>query len=993
MDAAHRTDTHPPAAGSQDLRLDGHAGVLLLVDYADRWPLSDLSWLFQNRLLHQAVPARVLLPARSANGWPAVQAKLHKLQRDVDTSARKLPPLPDVGGHREHMFTTARDCFARHYPEVTRPDALAPPGPLHHPDFGLTLAVQMAALVALDAQAHGRTAPADMVGLTTYLVNREHENWRQLYENGDAGLDFRTSDSVMARTVFTAILTGATHTQAARTVLDAVMPDESAEQLLADHALCYPPTDPGRANVLEPLLPDRLAEDFLALLTPGHDIDSYEPDPWATAVPGRLLLDFTALVDTAVEGLGAALAPGREATTDLDGRPANGSARTTVDSTGTHLGVADRAVTFLASAAGRWPHVGTEVLYPLLRVQPHVAVAAGSRALTAVADIDDVPLEVLGAVEQALPDGRNVNLDVGAAQVFSALAHRLFPLVDDPVDLAAMHQELSGRLAAAGRLDEALEHSRSAVAIREELAAADRVAHLPGLARALVDHAITLSELGRFAEALSHAERAVAAFEWLVENSPGAWLPDLANAVTNHALRLVEAGRRAEGLEVSRRAVAMYEQLHEIDPAEYRAPLANARANHASRLGRAGFRAEAIALSERALEIREALAAADRDAYLPGLAISVHNHAVRLAEDGREAEALAHSERAVALREELVAANRPAHLAGLATAVTNHAQRLAENDRHDEALACSERALRLLEELCADAPTTHLPKWAAAMHNHAALLDRVGRQDQALALSEQAVRLRERVAADAEGPAHQRLLSEALYKHALRLGKAGRPAAAATFSQRALALREDLTDPRDPAQQRETATWLHNHAVWLAESGRSAESFTASERAVALRADLAAATADADLAESLTNHAIRLTERGRHGEAAVESERAVRIFEELAAADPTAHSAGLARALTNHGNRLATAGRHDEALTCAERAREVFEALVATDRPTYLGELAVAVHNQVARLLEVGRPADAHDPSQRSVELCEELAAANAVAHLPFLARGLRTFA
>ncbi|WP_125788139.1 tetratricopeptide repeat protein [Amycolatopsis sp. WAC 01375] len=1039
--ASHRMDTHPPAAGSQDLRPDGRAGVLLLVDYADRWPVSDLSWLFQNRLLHQSVPTRVLLLARSAGGWPAIQGKLHKLQQDIDTSAQKLPPLPDVGGHRDDMFTTARDCFAQRYPEVTRPDAIAPPGPLRHPDFGLTLAVQMAALVAVDAEAHGRTAPANMVGLTAYLLNREHENWRQLYENAEAGLDFRTSDTVMARTVFTAILTGSTHLQAAQSVLNELMPGEPTERVLTDHASCYPPTDPAQANVLEPLLPDRLAEDFLSLLTPGHDIGSYEPDPWATTVPGRLLLDFTALLNTAVRGIVAALTDNDTNSVDPDRWRSGEPGQSAVASTGQRLSVAARAVTFLASATDRWPHVGTEVLYPLLKAQPNIAVAAGSGALTAIADIKDVPVEVLGAVEQALPDGRNTNLDVGAAEIVSALAARVFPLVDDPVDRADLHLEVSDRLASAGRPAEALEHSRNAVGISERLAAADRATHLPILARSVGTYALTLAELGRSAEAVVHTERTVALYEGLAETSPGERLSDLATAVTNHALQLVEVGRRAEALDVSRRAVALYEQLHATDPARHRDSLANALANHASLLGQAGFRAEAITLSERALEVREVLAAADRAAYLPGLAVSIHNHAVRLAEHGRQTEALACSERAVALREELVAANRAmylpylgtslvnlairlaeagrsgealecsdravqafeelaaaeraAHLAAFAKAITNHATRLAENDRHDEALACSERALHLQKELCAGNRVAHVPEWAAAMHNHAALLDRYGRHEEALICSEQAIQLSEEPAVDAEGPVRQLALAGTLYKHALRLGRAGQPAVALTFSQRALTLREELNDASDPSQQRELATWLHNHAVWLADSGRRAESFTVSERVVALRATLAdpkPTAADAHLAESLSNHAIRLAERGRHAEAVVESERALRMYEELAAAHPLTCLPGLARALTNHGNRLATSGQREEALTCTERACELFESLVTTDRPTYLSEFAVVVHNQVARLLEVGRYTDAHVPSQRSVELCQELADSHA-GERPSLARSLRTFA
>lgn len=1016
---------------------DDGAGVLLVIDYADRWAHSELARLLADPVLNKQRPARVLMIGRTVRWYAAIRGEL--ADRHAAASDLLLPPLDT---DRLAMFAAARDRYCE--PDLyDLPDATAirPPGSLDDPDFGLTLTVHMAALVTIDARKRGQQPPTEPHELSAYLLDREYQAWQRLFDAGVQGQDFRTRPSIMARTVFTATLTGAVdHETGTRTVRQLNLPGHP-DELLLDHRFCYPPAD--RRLVLEPLYPDRLAEDFLALLTPGHDISSYDPDPWATTVPGMLLLDFTALLNTAAGNILAPLTPGHDINSgDPDRRAANVPGQPAVDSTGPRLSIAARAVTFLASATERWPHVGTEVLYPLLRVQPSMAVAAGSGALTAIANIKDIPLEVLGAVEHVLPDGRNINLDIGAAAIVSALAARMFPLVDDPVDQADMHLELSDRLANAGRLAEALEHSHRGAGISERLAATDRATHLPKLARSIGTYAIDLADAGRYAEAAVHSERVVALHEELAATNRAKWLPDLAGAVNNHALRLIEVGRRAEALEFSRRAVELYEELDAADHATYRGSLAMALANHAARVGQAGFRAEAVTLSQRAVELREELAAASRARYLPDLAVSVNNHAVRLAEVGREAEALAYCERAVALREELVAANRAvylpylgkslvnlatrlaeatrsgealqcsdravqaleelvvanraAHLATFATAITNHATRLAENERHGEALAWSERALHLQEELCAGNRAAHLPEWAAAVYNHAALLDRVDRHDEALAWSEQAVQLREELAVDAEGPVHQLALSDALYKHALRLGKTGRPAVAVTFSQRALALREELTDARDPARQRELATWLHNHAVWLAESGQRAESFTVSERVLALRAALADATstaADAHVAESLTNHAIRLAESGKHAEAAVESERAVRMYEELAAAHPPTHLPGLARALTNHSNRLATAGRGDEALTCAERACELFEALVTTDRRTYLSELAVAVQNQVARLLQVGRYTDAHAPSQRSVELCQELADSHEGVHLPRLARSLRTFA
>lgn len=106
-----------PPPGSQDLTPDSAAGLLLLVDYADRWPLTSLTWLFSNALLHRPdVRARVLLLARGTDPWPALRGALAGEQIDVSTQA--LGPLdepsgPAAGqGERGAMFRAARAAFA-----------------------------------------------------------------------------------------------------------------------------------------------------------------------------------------------------------------------------------------------------------------------------------------------------------------------------------------------------------------------------------------------------------------------------------------------------------------------------------------------------------------------------------------------------------------------------------------------------------------------------------------------------------------------------------------------------------------------------------------------------------------------------------------------------------------------------------------------------------------------------------------------------------------
>ena len=239
------------------------------------------------------------------------------------------------------MFTVARDTFACHY-GIADPAAIRPPGLLDHPDFGLTLAVHMAALVAVDAAAHGNRPPKDMAGLTTYLLDRERQHWTKLHENQGEGLEFGTPPSVMARAVFTSVLTGAVGHHEGSAILTRLDLGVHTNRVLADHGVCYPPADPAESTVLEPLYPDRLAEDFLALFMPGHDISAHPADLWAAATPAALL------------------APAARAEAPPPYTP--------------------RAITFLAAAAARWPHVGSLHLYLLLRRDPALAVRAAPRA-------------------------------------------------------------------------------------------------------------------------------------------------------------------------------------------------------------------------------------------------------------------------------------------------------------------------------------------------------------------------------------------------------------------------------------------------------------------------------------------------------------------------------------------------------------------------------------------------------------------------------------
>jgi hypothetical protein len=344
----HRSYDTAPAAGIDAGRVAAGRGLLVIVDYAERWPVSDLLALAEDPLLRTRVPTRVLLLARPAGGW--WDSLAYRLEgRDMPADEMALTALANTTAARATMFAAARDRFAALL-DMPHPDRIAPPDHLGEDALGLVLTLHMAALVKVDAHARGHVPPTDPAALSAYLLKRERDHWVSMSDNEQR---VRTPPQMMARAVFTATLTRPLPYPAGVAALARVgIP--SPEQVIDDHQHCYPPGDP--AKVCEPLYPDQLGEDFLALHTPGHTLTSYQSDPWANTAASRLL---------AADGDGALPA------------------------------WTQQALTVLIETARRWPHIAHRQLFPLLREQPHLALAGGGVALARLAGMPDVDLGVL----------------------------------------------------------------------------------------------------------------------------------------------------------------------------------------------------------------------------------------------------------------------------------------------------------------------------------------------------------------------------------------------------------------------------------------------------------------------------------------------------------------------------------------------------------------------------------------------------------------------
>ena len=868
--AFHGPDADRPKPGSQDIRLADASGLLMIVDYADRWRMTNLTWLLKNTLLQQpGVATRVLMVARTADSWPAVRGILDAYQ--AGTSSQHLPALGQGTGERRNMFTAALNSFAAIY-QLSNAESIGPPGTLNDSEFGLTLALHMAALVAVDAHATGRAPPCDTGGLSMYLLDREQLHWRRLYADRaaaeTAGATYRTPPEVMNQTVFTAAITG-TVTHAVGMALLENLRLHNPRQVLKDHKTLYPSVNTDHAIVFEPLYPDRLAEDFLALTLPGHLAD-YPAQTWAAPTATGLL-------------------------------KRGGGQRTPAAWT-------PRAITFLASAAHRWPHIGETYLYPLLIRDPQLAVDAGGAALSVIAETASITPAVLEAIEAHLPGGRHIDLDVGIAALAARLAEHRLAASMDPAEHARIYGNLGFRLLNAGLRQQALTATQTSAQIHRQLAAVSRELYLPGLADSLNNQASLLAEVGRWTEAVPLSEEAVRLYGELAKVNRDAYLPGLARSLLNHALRLAEVGRRAEAAPVSEEAVRLYGELAEANRDAYLPELGRSLHNHAARLAEVGRRPEAAEASDEAVRLRRELAEANRATYLPDLAMSLNNRAVILAEVGRRPEAAEASEEAVRLYGELAEANRDAYLPGLSKSLMNHATRLKLAGRWAEAAPVSEEAVRLYRELAEANRDAYLPDLAGSLTNRAAMLAEEGRRAEAAPVSEEAVRLY-----------------------------------------------GELAEANRDAYLPGLAMSLSNHAAVLAEGGRRTKALEASEEAVRSYRELAEANRDAhlpDLARSLNNHARLLVEVGQRPEALTVLDEALLLFNELAQLNQEAYLRDYFRGVVTFSYVLIEDGQPGEAIQFLLRVLQVGEQL-----PQYAGGGIAA---DAADLL---RRAYADDPS------------------------------
>ncbi|MFE9690628.1 tetratricopeptide repeat protein [Micromonospora sp. NPDC005806] len=845
--------------------------------------------MLRERVQPVAGPVRVLLVARPAGSW--WHGLRHELAKaGMASSATGLGPLAPTIAGRAAIYGAACATFADRL-GVT--DVTEWPVPdLAGDRWKLVLTIHMAALAAVDAHVRETTAPIEPDLISAYLLDREHAHWQALHGNGRIG----TAQAMIGRAAYTATLTGPMPRARAVEVLTAVQVEPS-NSVVDDHAMCYPPDDPAAA--LQPIYPDLLGEDFLALSTPGHPVADYLPDGWATTAAAKLLSGV-----------------------DAD-EPSPWAAS---------------AVTVLVETARRWPHIATGVLGPLLRANPGLALTAGNAAMTGLAAIEDIGMEVLDLIAARFPARRHLDLDVGIAAITSRLTGpRLRAAVDDHTR-ASLHDEAGQRLGNAGR------YAEGADALA---AAADLYRHMGDeyaseLAGALSSLSYLYSKLGRQSEAIAATTEAVGTLRRLVRTDVS-HLPDLANALQSLGVDLSHQGRLAESLDATVEGVRYLRLIAEADPERSKVDLARALANLGIRLSHAGERKEALVVGREAVGLFREAVARDPTRHQDELALALDELGSRLTDVGRREQAVEASQEAVVLHRRLAAVNPAAFGPDLAQSLGRLGIRLSFVGRWSEGLAVTAEAVGTWRLLAAMAPLAYEPQLAEALSLYGVRAAEVGRVADALRATADAAHVLRRLASD-NPRAYQPNLAATLDNLGVRLFEAGRRTEARQVTAESVQLYRDLAaaDPR--TYEPDLAMALANLGAFASSLGEPEAAVEAAAEAVQIRGRLAAANPDAflpDLAMSLVNLGIGLAKTHRCSDGLVVTADAVQMCRQLSANVPDAFRFDLARALRGFAAVRLWCGRElPEASAAADESQALLRSLADEYPDKFTAELA-----------------------------------------------------
>jgi tetratricopeptide (TPR) repeat protein/glycosyltransferase involved in cell wall biosynthesis len=679
--------------------------LFIVVDYAETRQ-DDLLFLIKAMLQSPAdLPVRLLLLARDGGEWwdslPAKNQICESLLSGYATSGPyRLPPLHKEIQDRQQAYRQALHVFAEAL-GVPFPDVIPELAGEH---FGRPLYLQMAALLALRGER-----PTTAQGLTRALLNHERRYWSGLFSGHALAEPERYAEQLLAL----ATLAGGFVTP------KAVLP----------HWKRVSGTVFNSAHV---------AELFYALipLYPGKQgLQAVRPDLLGEALVAQALLR-----PSAADLLDAVL-----------GKDADESMRS-------------NALTVLARLSDNYQELHENLIEGLTRNFAHcwhefivVAVETPSNfPLLAEAAFARLPVPIKNQITGLLKSRIN-DESVQLVQFYCLVSKFLVNKCEqkylkkandiETIDnYAGALSNYANRLNDAGRNEEALEHGRQALEIRQRLAQKNPDRFEPNYATSLSNYASHLSDAGRNEEALEHGRQALEIRQRLAQKNPDRFEPNYATSLSNYASHLKDAGRNEEGLEHGRQALEIHQRLAQKNPDRFEPNYATSLSNYASHLKDAGRNEEALEHGRQALKIHQRLAQKNPDRFEPNYATSLSNYASHLKDAGRNEEALEHGRQALEIHQRLAQKNPDRFEPNYATSLSNYASHLSDAGRNEEGLEHGRQALEIHQRLAQKNPDRFEPDYATSLSNYASHLSDVGRNEEALEHGRQALEIHQRLA-------------------------------------------------------------------------------------------------------------------------------------------------------------------------------------------------------------------------------------------------------
>jgi tetratricopeptide (TPR) repeat protein len=927
-------DTVHPGAQSA-VEIAGERGLLVIVDYADRWANSRVLALIATMRalnLRTGVAVRVLLLARSAGFWWLALTDYIDRELGLSCSTTSLGPVGnavDRGG----LFTSAAAKFAAALELERALEKIRLPA-LSEPDFALILSVHMAALVAvLDADADAADLTAERA-LSAYLLRREAAHWQVLYSRAeDKG---KVAPQVMARTCYTATLTGALERNDAQRVLHRVglaATNPEADSIIDEHCRSYPTTNP--AQVFEPMQPDRLGEDFVALATPGHGLpDVWPADNWTSGAASALINpgDKAGNVDT----------------------------------------IAMSSLTFLVEAARRWPHVAREVLYPLIRQEPSLALIAGGNTLTRLAGIPGIDIDVLETVDAVVPAGGHIEFDAAAAEISHALTARRLASTGDLDEHARAYVGLARRLFQAGRSEEAGAAALQAIEVYRGLDVGQGdSARLGALAWSLSDMGAMLCDLDRPEEALAALDESTELLRGLVELDPETFLPSLAISLANRANALYLLGRLDLAVNTGEAALDASERGGTPKA------LATALTNLSSLYSEAGRHSDALHVASKAMTIMRPRAVSNLEAHMPTLVVCSRNLARCLRAQGDPRAAMEEMKETVAACRQLAGRSWTAYDATLAGLLDDLAAYESEVGGGGQAVQSAGEAVTIRRELAdADSTITRIADLANSLNKFGGYLNETGRYQDAFDAIQEAQQFTQRLGTE-NAPAKLMVIhAEILTNLATCYRGLARLREAVNAAIESVGVYRRLVEINSAAYSSQLAKALSSLGVHFAGVGESVAALTASGAACHILSGLAATEPDAyrlDFAESLVSFGNRCQHLELWDKALAAHHAAVGIFRDLSKADPDTFSWHLARGLNNISAAYSALDRDQEALAAAEESVSIKRKLVEERGESERRGLATSLVNLAAYAAALDRSKQALAAGDEAVAILSQV--------------------